>query len=69
MRGLTVENSVYCYPSGQDGWFAPRLYFAADAKAFAKLLWGTGAFRRVAVVNKRDQVTWERGDKKEGDEA
>jgi hypothetical protein len=56
--------------SGRPGrLFAPRFHFASDAKAFAKLLWKTGAFRRVAIVNRRDQVTWERGDKREGDEA
>lgn len=63
------DNSIYCYPIGSGGWFAPRLHYAADARAFAKLLWLTGVFRRVAVVNKREQVTWEKGDKLEGDEA
>jgi hypothetical protein len=66
---MTMQNSVYCYPNGREGWFAPQLHFAADAKDFAKLLWSTGAFRRIAVVNKRDQVTWEKGDKLEADEA
>lgn len=63
------DNSIYCYPTDSEGWFAPSMHFAADAKDFAKLLWPTGAFRRIAVVNKRGQVTWERGDKRDGDEA
>lgn len=63
------DNSVYCYPTGKEGWFAPRLWFAADAKAFAKLLWATGAFRRIAVVGKSERVTWAKGPKLEGDEA
>lgn len=63
------ENSIYCYLADDEAWFAPRMWFASDAKAFAKVLWATGAFRRVAVVGKSERVTWAKGPKEEGDEA
>lgn len=48
--------------TNDEQWFGLHMYRADAAKLFAKWIWSTGPVKGVRVTNKKDQISFSRGE-------